>query len=196
MLGFNTRYEVCSTMMRLEEFYESPYKSIKGKYFTLEQFMDEYAKHKGNFTYTSDWSGFNVPSNVVDAFWSRFIPNLLQKELKLRQVIETIPDKKYYLIAVYKKGTEKALRHELAHAYYYLDPKYKKTMDELVEKFEYRKKMEAKLLKIGYCREVLKDEMQAYLSTYKKKFFNKKILDKKWKIPKKFKRVFKERNKL
>jgi inorganic pyrophosphatase len=68
-------------------------------------------------------------------------------------------------------------------------------MDDLVERFKHRKKMESKLLKIGYCKSVLKDEIQAYLSTYKKVFFNKKILSKKWKIPKEFKKVFKERNK-
>jgi hypothetical protein len=195
-LVFDTQYELCSTMMRMEEFYESPYKNINGKFFTLEQFMDEYAKHKKNFTYTNDWNGFNIPSDAVVAFFDEFIihTDLLQKEFKLRRLLETIKDKKYYLIATRKKGSKHATHHELAHAYYYLDNQYRKTMDNLTQGFKYRKKLEARLLKQGYCKAVLKDEMQAYLSCYEKEDYSKKILRKKWKIPKKFKKVFEKKD--
>ena len=114
-LLFDTQYELCSTMMRMEEFYESPYKNIRGKYFTLEEFMDTYAKNKGNFTYTSDWNGFNVPSEVIDAFWSTFTSysvsliesNLLVKEKKLFDILPSAHQTKYYLIAAHKKGTQR-----------------------------------------------------------------------------------------
>jgi hypothetical protein len=200
-LLFDTQYELCSTMMRMEEFYESPYKNIQGKYFTLEEFMDTYAKHKGNFTYTSDWNGFNVPSSVIEAFWKTFSDNgqflrdrLLQKEQKLFDTLVTIRDEEYYLMATHKKGTQRTVKHELAHAYYYLDKNYRETMDKLVKKFKNREELEARLLKVGYCKKVLKDEIQAYLATAEKDDLNKKILDKKWLLPKEFKRVFNERN--
>ena len=71
-LKFPNQYEL--TMIRLQEFYESPYKNIRGKHFTLEQYMDAYAKHKGNFTYCSDWNGFNIPSIVIQDFFIIFHP--------------------------------------------------------------------------------------------------------------------------
>ena len=205
-LLFDTQYELCSTMMRMEEFYESPYKSIQGSYFTLEQFMDEYAKHTGNFTYTSDWNGFNIPGEVIVNFWRTFSDNSFEKHPLLQKEKELIYDclwsfmeneykRKFYLIATHKKATKRALKHELAHAYYYLDKNYKKTMDALVKDFRHRKELEAQLLKAGYCKKVLNDEIQAYCSTFEKDDFNKEILKKTWSIPKDFKKIFEERNK-
>ena len=68
-------------------------------------------------------------------------------------------------------------------------------MDGLAKKFEHRQELEERLLKVGYCRKVLKDEIQAYLATFEKEDFSKKILNKKWNLPKEFKQVFEERNK-
>ena len=66
ILNFKTQYELSSTFMRVQEFYESPFKNIKNKLFSHIQFMDTYANEYGNFTYTSDWAGFNVPGNVFN----------------------------------------------------------------------------------------------------------------------------------
>lgn len=49
-LEFKNQYECCSSFMRLQEFYESPFKEIRGRFFKLDQFMDVYAKKQGNFT--------------------------------------------------------------------------------------------------------------------------------------------------
>ena len=61
---YPNQYLLCSTHIRLQEFFESPFKEIKGKYFTLEQYMDRYAAEYGNFTYFSEWHGMNVPGHV------------------------------------------------------------------------------------------------------------------------------------
>ena len=62
---YNTRYELCSSFMRMQEFYESDIPCIKDNYFTLEKFMDEYAKKNGGFSYTMDWSEFNIPIDLL-----------------------------------------------------------------------------------------------------------------------------------
>lgn len=161
-----TQYEITSTFMRLQEFYESPYKDIRGKYFTLEQYMDRYAKETGNFTYTSDWSGFNVPGDVVLDFFDRFEFDLLEKEKELYKVIAPALKKgnKFYLLGIFKNGT---LNHELAHGYYYLDDHYRRAMNSITIGLKYRKRVESWLTKIGYTKEVFLDEIQAYLGTSK-----------------------------
>ena len=202
-LLFDTQYELCSTMLRIEEFYESPYKNIKGKYFTLETYMDTYAKDTGNFTYYSDWNGYNIPSDSINEFWKTFnnypveplLNSLLEKEKKLYDILTGISDPKYYLIATHKKVVKSALNHELAHAYYYLDPDYKKAMDDLIGGFKHRKAMETKLLKMGYGKSVLSDEIQAYLSTTKRYDIDSKIMNRDWKIPEEFRKIFRERDK-
>jgi hypothetical protein len=57
--------------MRAQEYYESPFKQIKGKEFTIIKFMELYSKRFGEnaFTYTTDWAGFNIPSKVLSTLY-------------------------------------------------------------------------------------------------------------------------------
>lgn len=174
-LYFENQYEVTSTFLRLQEFYESDYPEIKGKFFTLEQYMDCYAKDKGNFTYTCDWSGFNVPGHVIEAFAQTFAKDLLQKEKELLRIIlqhvEENEWSKYYVIGSSKDGgkhkdARDVMRHEIAHGLYYLNDEYKKEMKGLAQAAQEEHPKFAKTLRdLGYCDEVIDDEIQAYLST-------------------------------
>ena len=166
-LHFDNQYDVTSTFMRLQEFYESPYENIKGKYFTVEQYMDTYADDTGDFSYTSDWSGFNVPGNVVLDFYDLHWTEFLNKEKDLYTILKPfieIDGSNLYVIGTYKEDT---IDHELAHAMYYLHPEYKVMMDNLTNQImnPYSKDIQKVLRDMGYCDEVMKDEMQAYLST-------------------------------
>jgi hypothetical protein len=67
LLRFKTQYELTSTFLRVQEYYESP--RFQGRIFTLEQFMDWYAAQYGSFSYFEDWSGFNVPSTAFQPFF-------------------------------------------------------------------------------------------------------------------------------
>ena len=64
--------------------------------------------------------------------------------------------------------------HEIAHALYYMNENYKSFMLDVIYKFYQwdRKnyvKMVKKLKKMGYGENVIKDEVQAYMSTSTKK---------------------------
>ncbi len=189
----DTQYDIASMFMRMQEFYESNLPGIRGKFFTIEQYMDAYANHFGNFTYTTDWSGFNVPGNVVDKFFTVFYKDLTHKEEALRK--EILSNKsdgdRYYVIGTYKYET---VDHELAHAFYYLDPNYHDEMLSLVRSIPTKTKqlMTDVLIKSGYCREVVEDEIQAYLSTdgmlELSKFFNTENLP--WKNILRIKQTF------
>ena len=158
--------------MRMQEFYESPY-GVRGKFFTLEEYMDTYVeKHKTkNFSYTTDWSGFNVPGNIVDKFFKLFDEDLLDKEIDLyNQIIEEVDKEngshkgKYYVIGTYSAD---CIDHEHCHALWYLRPEFRKPSKELISKLPatLRKEVDKHLLGEGYHKSVLVDETNAYLST-------------------------------
>lgn len=171
-IKFKSQYEETSTFIRLQEFYESAFPEIKGKYFTLEEYMDRYAEFKGNFTYFSDWSGFNVPGDVILAFQDLFEYQrweLREKEMGLLSLLEiTIKNYKtgkFYIIGTYKDSD---ISHEIAHGLFYLNKNYKKVMENLIKRKRTSKTIKTiknRLLKMGYCKEVLNDEVQAYLAT-------------------------------
>lgn len=78
LLRFKTQYELAATFLRVQEHYESP--RFHGRIFSLEQFMDWYAKRYGNFTYYEDWAGFNVPSTALQPFYEGKFDPLSEKE--------------------------------------------------------------------------------------------------------------------
>ena len=75
-----------------------------------------------------------------------------------------------YIIGVHRQEgsvSKEALNHELSHAFYTLYSDYRKSCDGLLIKISTgdMTKATAKLLKMSYAPEVIKDELQAYFST-------------------------------
>lgn len=189
-----TLYELASTFMRFQEFYESPFKEIRGHFFTHEQYMDVHVnsskrsgKDDAKFTYFEDWAGFNVPGNVFNSFLGKFPKQKLwKKEQNLINLIRTKTKNnttsKFYVIGTSASEHLSTIDHELSHAWFYLDPKYKREMLKILRKFPETAKDQLRidLKKDGYAVEVYNDEMIAYMSTnpmtYTKDMFkNKKI---------------------
>ena len=192
-ITFKTQKQAATTFIRLQEFYESPLKGIKGKYFTIDEYAEKYAEKFGNFTYYEDWGAFNVPGHIVKKFYNYiFLHTLSKKENALLKLLAPIMKKenKFYVIGIYNK---KDVKHEIAHALYYLNRSYRKEITELLYRRGYNR-LEAKLLKMGYLQCKIPDEMQAYLSTstlkeYKQWFGTTCIYKEEMKL---FKKVFKK----
>jgi len=174
LIKMKNQYQLTSTFMRLQEFYESPYESIRGNYFTVEEYMDTYAEDTGNFTYNTDWNGFNVPGDVVNKFFSLFENGMkgrhyLRKEYDLGMLLQNAGVtelEKFYVIGVHEDKLD-TMRHEMAHAFYYTDEKFHKKMIQQLNKLSLNTyhDIRCKLIAMGYCEEVIADEIQAYLST-------------------------------
>ncbi len=201
MVEAENQYALTSMFVRIQEFYESPFDNIRGKYFSLEEYMDTYAKENKNFTYFSDWSGFNIPGWSFKMFYDLFKYDLRDKEVILRQGIQGLhlrnPEAKFYVIGSIK-GQKRVVNHELAHAYWYIYPDYQKKMNNMIQQLnsELRISAESSLIEQGYHKEMIVDEMQAYLSTTKNRsdllrYFGWDSF-KKVKIPSSFKKFFKE----
>jgi hypothetical protein len=190
--SFNCQYQLTSSMVRLQEYYESPFEEIKRQYFSLEKFMDSYASKmpSKNFTYFTDWSGFNIPGDVVLDFYKEFKYDFSFKERTLLDLVLLFRHEKlhgeennnFYIIATYKNPEEKSIiKHELAHAYWYLHKDtYAVNATSLLNNRKIISKesldnSEKSLKAMGYSEKVYSDELQAYYSTSPKKFLVKAL---------------------
>ena len=193
-LLFKDRVKMCLSLIRFAEFFESPFKEIKNKKFSLVKYIEIYIKKTKNsnlhFTYPGDWSGFNFPSDVF--FEAVKVNNDLNEyETEVLKAINELKKKEdeFYIIA--SSSQDSVLKHEIAHGFWYINQEYKNEMKNLLKTLtKNEKKLFFKKLKsIGYCNEVIEDETQAYLSTgLSERLIN--IVDKK--IELKFKKVFKK----
>jgi len=163
-------YDLTMTFCRVQEFYESPYKEIRGKRFNLLEFMALYSrKNEGSFTYPLDWGGFNVPGPVVTELYDTFIEDFNFYDDIITtihdRIVSEIKSNHYYLIGSNSDTT--TIEHECCHALYFLDNEYKKKADTAIKRLHgsLRKKAEDALYGLGYCKLVMNDELQAYITT-------------------------------
>jgi hypothetical protein len=174
LLEFKTQKELALAFCRVEEYYEGGTK-VNGKYLTLEDFIDSYMKDNGELTYFNYWTGFNIPGNVFTEWFEKNATDKTKWELALATEVAKKLDltKPFYVIGG-KKGDMNVIDHEIAHALYYMNEFYMCEMDEVnyeffkTQRIQYSK-MIKRLKKMGYGDNVLKDEVQAYMSTSKKK---------------------------
>lgn len=94
----------------------------------------------GYFSYPIDWAGFNIPNTIFKANWFHNIRDKNKYDYFMLQAYYAIwhdikynsmdtyldfdlNDPKYYLIGATDVLT---IKHEMAHGFYYLIPKYKR----------------------------------------------------------------------
>lgn len=153
--------ELGLTFMRFQEHYESTNPDFKDKIFTQGQLKRWYSETYGSNSYHSHWVGFNFPSKVLIPFKEGLFDPLTAEEQKLLELFKYRSDN-FYIIGAQNNST---LRHELAHALYASNPKYKIEVDNFLKKNQKKlKSTNLYILSKGYCKEVLNDEIQAYIT--------------------------------
>ncbi len=181
-LDFKHQYDCNMFFLRYQEFYESPSSKFRGKSFEIFDFMRWYSLKygRGAFTYPVDWGGFNIPGDVVFDMWNQhLIPDKNENDFAMKNVwnecYAQYPDRRFYLIGAVGKGG--ALKHEIAHGFFYTQPLYRDKMTKLVVELKdgFRKSIYKTLKKIGYTPKVYVDECQAYLSTGLTETFDVKL---------------------
>jgi hypothetical protein len=172
LLSFDKQKHLALTFCRVQEFYESPKKELNGKYFSFNEFVDIIMDDEGYIDYFNFWTGFNIPGNVFEK-WKEIIGDkpLSDYECDLWSIINfsNIDKNNYYIIGALKKDKD-VIKHEIAHALYYMNADYKSEMDMLTESFLKENKKEfnkfvKELKKLGYCEYVTNDEIQAYMAS-------------------------------
>lgn len=185
-ITFDDLKTLASAMCRFQEYYESPFPEIRGKIFTLGQLKAAGSRtlpgvhtYSGGNHYIADWSGFNVPSYC----FKPFIQGLFDPLTSLEQdIVEALRCKqgKYYVIATCdedgKEDPFDCVDHEICHALYYINEKYKKEVDKVLKRYDLSGLKEV-LKEWGYADDVLDDECHAYLSADYDWLFNDKSED-------------------
>ncbi len=172
-------YDRAMLFCRYQEFYESPYKKFRGKSFTWMEYMRFYKTSwkKRTFTYPDDWSGYNIPSNIlgkgVDAFYKETEYDNVMKDIYFYCGINSQnknngTSRNWYLIGASSKD-KGTMNHEIAHGLYFTNKEYKKNVTDLIEKIKpiHYEKLKKKLVKMGYVddKKIIDDEIQAFMST-------------------------------
>lgn len=172
ILEFNTRKEQGLSMCRISEFYEGKTGFI-GKYFDFDTFLDKYSDSKGNIDYFSFWDGFNIIGKSILDFSIKFAGKLTKRETQVLKCIKTNTE---YLIT-YTKGDIITLRHELAHALFSTNERYRKAVLETLKEIDpkLKNKFETGLYKLNYNKKVYLDEINAYIVAANKKELNKEF---------------------
>lgn len=170
LIQFKKQFHLNMMFLRYQEYYESSSPKFRGKSFEIFDFMEWYSKTFGDnaFTYTVDWSGFNFPGNIVADIWNKGITDLNRYDIEMKKIYDKCfkiyPDGNFYIIGTVGK---RALKHEIAHGFFYCNEKYRQEMIKLVKELnpEFRKKIYTWFKKIGYTPKVYVDECQAFLAT-------------------------------
>ena len=169
-------YDLAMHFLRVQEYYESPNPKFKSNIFSIIDYMEWYSKEFSkdkSFTYAADWSGFNVPSHVLKAVYeteAHKIPDINKYDRIMYSICNHLfhkyGTKDFYLIGA-QSDDEETIKHEIAHGFWFTNPKYRIDMENLVSDLDpYAKHaMIEWLLDNNYCQDVLNDETQAYLAT-------------------------------
>lgn len=163
----NSQKELGETFIRFQEYYESNNSLFKNRIFTLGQVKQWYSEKDGFDSYAEYWVGFNLPSVALQPFRSNLFDPLTEYEKELLDAVKYRQDD-FYIIGAQDKSV---LRHELSHALYGYSEQYRKEIDAFIKKNKIRfRKTQKYILDKGYCKEVLNDEIQAYVTDNDDKF--------------------------
>jgi hypothetical protein len=173
-------YDRAMLFCRYQEFYESPFINIKDQPFDLMLYMKTYKNNNGAniFTYPEYWMGYNIPSHSLKKCLSNvfinknegcgvntydYIMNEITEAIYKHLGSEEIP---FYILGVDKIESD-VMQHEIAHGLFYTDSEYKQRTIEAYNNLPniIKESMSNILLEMGYCDEVIIDEIQAYMST-------------------------------
>lgn len=170
-LRFSKQADLSKTFLRFQEHFESP--QFRGKVFKLEDFKRWYkkthkhrGKDKGKFTYYDDYCGYNIPSKILVPFRRGKFNPLNWREKWLLEQFKDVRGR-FYIIGTYAERTRNVggdtLRHEVAHAMFYCNPRYRKEVKSHLAKVDLTELKKA--LKKGgdYHKSVILDECHAYI---------------------------------
>lgn len=166
-ISASSQKELGETFIRFQEYYESNNPLFKNRIFTLGQVKQWYSEKDGFDSYSDYWVGFNLPSVALQPFRSNLFDPLTDYEKELLDALKYRQDD-FYIIGA---QTKSVLRHELSHALYGHSEQYRTEIDAFIKKNKARfRKTQKYILDKGYCKEVLNDETQAYVTDNDDKF--------------------------
>lgn len=173
LLEFPTKKELTLSMFRISEYFESDSDLIRGRKFTMDEFIDAYSdedgelkKLPGGYTYFAFWDGYNVPKIEYNNFLKLYTNELSQRELVILDAVKDLPDNGYIIAC--EEGDDLTLKHETSHGIFFENEEYRNQAIEIVKSIpgEVQESFIQDLVEMGYNQDVMVDEMHAYLVAY------------------------------
>lgn len=157
--------------VRAQEYYENESTRIRRNVFNVENFLKQYRREHGA-DYSDHWQGFNIPYALVLELYQRLPPKHINDyDVAMMHALKRIAPKATtdtYIIGVDRMGSDLML-HELLHARYFVDPAYRRRMNDALDKMPRRmfRQLRRNLRDMDYRNHdyVVRDEMQAYLAS-------------------------------
>lgn len=175
-LEIPSNWDRAMVFLRAQEFYESASPRFKNKDFDIWDYLRWYSVERdvatGTFDYPMDWAAYNIPIKTIvkslDAITGTYSPYDIFMDEILHQIFNQyeVGEDDTYLVGV-KDLADKNLPHELSHALWYTNPKFKKEATALLKDVPTDLLTEGKatLARMGYHKAVLTDEFIAYTAT-------------------------------
>lgn len=162
-LEFETQLDMTSTLLRFQEYFESP--KFRKKIFTMKEYINWYSgEHNGIFSYFDDWNGFNFPSNTLKPFYDKKFKGITKREKSILNYFKSKRGKFYIIGTHLEDGGVESLSHEISHAIYYINSEYKNNVNSILSKIDLTE-LNNEISNIGYHKSVWLDEIHAYLTT-------------------------------
>lgn len=185
----DTQIEIGKAFIRFQEYYENA--DLRGRkdltVRDIEKWWAQTREKDCKEPYYEYWTGFNIPGRIfleltmsplfrTGASVKEFFCNLVgfpcfhkEEDQLLALLVDLSVDEigSSYFIGLSNSSTD-VLDHEMAHAFFALDARYKSTQLYNIGKLppEIYRRIREDLLSVGYHKDVIHDEIQAYLSTY------------------------------
>lgn len=175
-LEIPSNWDRAMVFLRAQEFYESASPRFKNKDFDIWDYLRWYSVERdvatGTFDYPMDWAAYNIPIKTIvkslDVVTGTYSPYDIFMDEILHQIFNQYEagEDDTYLVGV-KDLADKNLPHELSHALWYTNPKFKKEATALLKDVPTDLLTEGKatLARMGYHKAVLTDEFIAYTAT-------------------------------
>ena len=133
LLQYKTIPNLARSFFRVAEYYDGNHYSGKSGQVTLVDFLDQWMDQNGDVDYFKFWDGFNIPDRAFCS-WLKSAGKLSTAEQVMVTAVEkaTKGMKKFCIIGVGNKDPD-TVKHEMFHARYYLDSKFKTNADQLLK---------------------------------------------------------------
>lgn len=131
-IRFRRHAEAAHTMLRFQEFYESP--RLKGHVFTRSQFEQllRAQTDRDVRSYAAQFIGFNIPWYVLRPFMAGAFDPLSAREKALLAYFADVPPPFYVIASSESSGSLGVVIHELAHGLWAMRDGYRRRAEAIV----------------------------------------------------------------